>query len=114
MSIEYRKLLNGFSNAQSDYYGFGVEARVFEIFSARLGGYLSNIRWIYGEPKKIAFRYGFGLNVPLTKIGVAIPFGVNVDYAAIPVINPDRNLFNPINSPLNSFTVTLQYENALF
>lgn len=110
-SLEYRRVLNGYDDAQNDFYGFGLEARIFEIFSARLGGYLSNIRWIYGEPKSVAVRYGFGLNVPFAKLGVAMPIDVRFDYAAIPVNTPLGFSSNKINSPLSTFTFTVQYEN---
>ncbi len=113
-SFEYRKRLNGFSEAQSDFYGFGFEASIFEIFSARLGGYLANIKSIYGEPKSVASRYGFGLNVPFARIGVAIPLSVRFDYAAIPVNNSLSFDPNKMNSPLNTFTFTVQYNNELF
>ncbi len=117
-TLEYRKLLNGFSSAQSDFYGFGIEAQIFEIVSARLGGFLSNIRWIYGEPKSIAMRYGFGVNIPFSKIGIETPFTVRFDYAAIP-INEKLDIsgilfFRVTNKTLRSFSIALEYESDVF
>ncbi len=112
--LEYRRVLNGYDDAKNDFYGFGLEVSIFEIFSARLGGYLSNIRWIYGEPKSVSVRYGFGLNIPVAKFGVAIPIGVRFDYAAIPVYPPMGFSSNKINSPLSTFTFTVQYDTELF
>jgi hypothetical protein len=117
-TFEYRKLLNGFSSAQSDFYGFGIEAQIFEILSARLGGFLSNIRWIYGEPKSIAMRYGFGVNIPFRKLGMQTPFTVRFDYAAIPLnekLDLDALLFfRRTNNTLSSFSIAIEYEPDLF
>jgi hypothetical protein len=84
LTAEYRNLLNAGDGDNRDFWGFGVETEFFELVSARAGGYVQPFTSVYGARGKLAFRYGFGLNLALPRIGVHIPFGINLYYAGIP------------------------------
>ncbi|MBI5471789.1 MAG: hypothetical protein HY961_05540 [Ignavibacteriae bacterium] len=114
-SLEYRRFLNGYSHGQKDFYGFGIEMTLFDIVDVRGGGFLSNITWVYGEQKKVAYRYGVGVNLPLRKLGATLPVVARFDYAVIPLNERLHDVYFAFDkSKLTVFSIQLSYEEELF
>jgi hypothetical protein len=67
----------------------GMEIKLFEIVSARMGYYTEN-QYDYGYPdvnygELKSFTYGFGLALPLSKLTSGkIPLGFSIDYTTLP------------------------------
>jgi hypothetical protein len=111
---EYRDLLNPGQRQEdeSDYWGFGFEALVYEVVSARIGGFLTPTNSIYGDRGVPQLRYGFGLRAPLQQLGIAAPFTINVDYSGIPItVSP---YWKDLNTTLKAFSLQIAYEGDLF
>jgi hypothetical protein len=111
VTSEYRNALNGIGSRR-DYWGFGLELKLFEIASVRVGSLINPYSSIYGNEGTPTLRYGFGLSAPFHKIDGAIPLTLKVDYAAIP-LNDVGSLLGKVKV-LHAFSVGLQYENELF
>lgn len=109
-TIEYRKHLNGFTSAASDYYGFGIEVTILELASLRGGGYLSETAF-FGYRGRLALRYGFGLSIPFQKLGTSIPIRLQGDYAAVPA-DPGGALF--VRSTVHQYSIAVHYTNDVF
>jgi hypothetical protein len=111
---EYRMLLNGPESMldDRDYWGFGMEATFFSVFTARLGGFISPATNVYGVRGVPSLRYGLGLNLPLLRLGVDVPLTFRFDYAGIPV-NPVTSL--PVDRwTMHSWTLGVAYDTQIF
>ena len=87
-TAEYRNLLNaGSTEDNRDFWGFGVETTFLELLSARLGGFVQPFKSVTGDRGIPAIRYGLGMNLPLSRFGIAVPLGVGIEYAGFPVQN---------------------------
>lgn len=87
LSAEYRRLLNAggtYLEDRSTDIGTGLEATIFDIFSARLGTAVLGADTHYGSSSELTFRYGLGINVSLSQFRSDIPLSFALDYAAIP------------------------------
>jgi|GEM_PF-1020398 len=111
VTAEYKNSLNGVAS-RKDYWGFGLELKLYEIASVRMGTFINPHSSIYGNEGTPALRYGFGLSAPLEKIGAVIPLTLNLDYAAIP-LQKVMYVSSKVNV-LHTFSIGLQYENELF
>lgn len=101
-TAEYRNLTNAVENSMRDYWGFGVEASVYEVMMIRMGG--------YGHYETTTARYGAALCAPLQKFGGSIPLTFTVNYAAIPY--PSTWISD--SKVVHAFSLELHYENDLF
>ncbi|MBM2841255.1 MAG: hypothetical protein HW412_1783 [Bacteroidetes bacterium] len=101
---EYRNLMNAFDNqnAMRDYWGFGMEATLYEILAVRLGG--------FGRNEITTGRYGAGLNVPLPRIGIDAPFTLSINYAAVPY----QSTIISDSKVVHAFSIELHYGNNIF
>jgi len=111
---EYRNLLNGadFQDDDRDFWGFGVEATFFEIIALRIGGYVSPYNSIYGRRGTPSLRYGVGLIVPFSRMGITLPFSVRIDYAGIPL--HDVFFFSGNKKVLDAFGLGVMYDAEIF
>jgi hypothetical protein len=101
-TAEYRNLTNARQNSMRDFWGFGVEASVYEILMVRIGG--------YGQNEITNARYGAGLRVPFPDLGVAFPLALAVNYAAIQ--RPSTWISD--NRVMHVFSFDLHYNTDLF
>jgi hypothetical protein len=111
---EYRMLVNGPESMADDrdYWGFGMEATFFSVFTARMGGFISPATNVYGVRGVPSLRYGLGLNLPLLRLGVDVPLTFRFDYAGIPV-NPVTSL--PVDRwTMHSWTLGVAYDTQIF
>ncbi len=113
-SLEYRRFLNGYSHDKNDFYGGGIEATILDILTMRGGIFLSNNKWIYGEPRKFAYRYGFGANLPFQKLGVMVPLTARFDYTLVPLNDVSNFYLTMDKSKLAVISFQINYENPLF
>jgi hypothetical protein len=98
------------------YWGVGVETTVFEFLSLRGGASFVPFTGFDGERDRPAYRYGFGLNLPLRKLGSGIPLIISFNYAVEPlnqIVNPALAGFTE-KSSLPSFSFDLHYEANLW
>jgi hypothetical protein len=111
---EYRNLLNPgrYQEDKSDYWGFGFEASVYKVVSARIGGFITPANSIYGDKGVPQLRYGFGLRAPLQQLGIAAPFTINVDYSGIPITV--SSYWTDVNTTLKAFSLQITYEGDFF
>jgi hypothetical protein len=110
-TAEYRNLLNGTGLQLSarDYWGFGAEATFYEMLSLRIGGFIQPAGELYGMKGVPSLRYGAGLNLPLRKIGIDVPFTLHGDYAGIPL----HNYFGETTT-FKLYSIGITYNNSLF
>jgi len=101
-TAEYRNLTNAMQNSMRDYWGFGVEASVYEVMMIRMGG--------YGHYETTTARYGAALSAPLQKLGEDIPLTLTVNYAAIPY----PSTWVSDSKVVHAFSLELRYNNDLF
>ncbi len=114
ISGEYRNALNYSPNGERDFWSYGGEFSLFEILSLRLGGYIQPYRNVFGESKKPSTRFGFGLNIPIEKISLNLPFTLSFDYSNIPLNTSVYNGFGIIpNTSLDVFSLNLKYNKNL-
>ncbi len=114
LSAEYRLLLNPpevWDNA--GYWGAGLEATIYDLVSLRAGAMGFPVDNIYGKEGEPVFRYGAGLNLPFSRIGVSQPISLGFDYAFIP-LDPDHRFNDPGRSPLHAFNIRLHYNGEIF
>lgn len=110
-TAEYRNATNS-RNARKDYWGFGISLTLFEIASARLGGYIAPFTSIYGNEGSTAARYGFALHAPMKKLGFGMPLVLDAEYTSIPVNSIPY--FTEQKKSLAVFSLGIQYEYELF
>ena len=115
---EYRNLLNDIAYAYNGraYWGVGLETTVFEFLSLRGGAAFSPFTSFDGERDRPAYRYGFGLNLPLRKLGSGIPLIISFNYAVEPlnqIVNPYVAGFTE-KSSLPSLSLDLHYDANLW
>lgn len=105
---EYRNLLNAASIEKSnvDYWGGGIEAALFKIFSVRLGGVVSPENNILFDRAKINWRYGAGMQFPVAVLGLNYPLIIKFDFALIPV---NKTSFENSRTSLPAFGVSFIY-----
>jgi hypothetical protein len=116
VSGEYRTFTNGadFQSSQKDFWGLGIELKAIEIFSARLSGYVNPYSSVYGRKGVPALRYGFGVSLPLLRLGSTLPMTIHLDYAGIPPQISNGFGDNDKIQTMHSFAASLQYVNELF
>lgn len=83
----YKNFLNPLKNEKGDvdYWGFGTQIKIKEFFITRIGLYQTPEHNILYDRAKPLLRYGFGINLPLKKIGLDIPITISTDYSFIPI-----------------------------
>lgn len=81
---EYRRLLNGGPQQDKTYGGIGIEATALEMVSLRLGTRLFPERRPNLPDAGPWIVFGAGVNLPLHKVGLDLPFTVGIDYAKLP------------------------------
>ena len=116
VSGEYRTFTNGadFQSSQKDFWGLGIELKAIEIFSARFSAYINPYSSVYGKKGIPALRYGFGVSLPLQRLGSSLPIVVYLDYAGIPPQISNGFGDNDKIQTMHSFAASLQYVNELF
>lgn len=95
ITSNYKGLLNPLINEKGDvdYWGAGSQFRIKELFVVRVGVIQTPENIIYYDRAKPILRYGLGINLPLTKLGLEIPLTISADYSFIPI--NQINIFNP-------------------
>jgi hypothetical protein len=114
ITAEYRNLLNPgqYQEDERTYWGFGFGVSVYEVVSARIGGFLTPANSIYGDRGVPQLRYGFGLRAPLQQLGIAAPFTISLDYSGIPInVSSYRK---DVNTTLKAFSLQIAYDGDLF
>ena len=114
---EYRNLLNAedYQSSERDYWGFGTQATLYEILSLRLGSYISGTPSYYGQKGVPSIRYGFGVHLPLNKIGLQSPIAIIMDYGVIPGQFTSNSFFTTnLNPTLRVFSFGIWYESSFF
>ncbi len=116
LSGAYRGLLNptDWEHDKRDYWGWGLEAAMFECVTLRMGSYLDGAGSVYGAKATPALRYGAGLALPITRLGVPVPLTVRVDYAAIPLQSEGWFSTVQVTRSLPVYTVGVTYEGKGF
>lgn len=101
---EYRNLMNALDNqnAMRDYWGFGMEAVLYEILAVRLGG--------FGRNEITTGRYGAGLRIPFPRIGIDAAFTLSIDYAAVPY----QSTIISDSKVIHAFSIEMQYGTNIF
>ena len=103
VTSSYKSLLNPllYEKGDVDYWGVGSQFRIKELFVARIGVFQTPEHLIYYDRAKMIFRYGFGINFPLSKLGLEIPLTISADYSFIP-INQINLLYNSAGEQIKS------------
>jgi len=109
---EYRVVLNSYLDPNEDFWGFGSEITVLELFAGRIGWFIQSHTSIYGKKGDPSLRYGLGLRIPFGLLGLTKPITFRADYAAIP-LNTNIPFFMVQNSTLHTFSLELMYENNI-
>lgn len=109
---EYRLIVNSRLSPKENFWGFGAELTVLEIFTGRIGGFMPSHSSIYGVKGSPSLRSGAGVRVPLGLMGLREPISLRVDYAAIP-LNTQIPFFRFLNTTLHAFSLNVVYENDL-
>lgn len=83
----YKNLLNPLKNEKGDvdYWGLGSQIKIKELFVARVGSFQTPEYNLLYDRAKPLFRYGFGINLPLSKLGLETPITISADYTFIPI-----------------------------
>lgn len=114
---QYKNLINPLNDEKFDvdYWGGGAEILIKNIFAARIGFIQLPEHKVYFERAKPLLRYGFGIVLPLEKIGINIPLVFGIDYAFIP-IDSTTTSFDGVasNNMLNAIGFTFRYKNIFF
>lgn len=100
-----------------DYWGGGAEFTIKEIFVARAGFFQTPEYWLIYERAKPLFRYGFGVKIPLQKIGINLPFVLLADYSFIPINDVSLSTMNgqpDSKKLLRAIGISLQFGSSLF
>ncbi|MDP2039081.1 MAG: hypothetical protein Q8L04_17005 [Ignavibacteria bacterium] len=100
-----------------DYWGGGAEFTIKEIFVARAGFFQTPEYWLIFERAKPLFRFGFGVKIPLQKIGINLPFVLLADYSFIPINDVSLSTMNGQSDSkklLRAIGISLQYGSSLF
>lgn len=107
---EYKKLLNPgiWEKGDTDFWGAGFEATFYEIISVRMGGHIYPDDLIIAEKEKPMFRFGAGLNLSGSLLGIDYPISVKVDYA-LSSLNANRHI-RDMKRYLPVFSVGLNYQ----
>jgi hypothetical protein len=105
-TLEYTNVLNSTPGGQGGNASWrsGVEIVLAEILSFRGGLVVQNLTNVYGEEGKAAFRYGAGLAVPLSRLGVPLPVVLNAEYSAILLHDVGILFFSPQRHVLDTFS----------
>lgn len=100
VTAEYRGLLNVRSEFgdNRDFWGFGVETTLLDLFSARLGGYVQPFKSVNGSRGIPSLRYGAGINIPFSRLGITIPLELKVEYAGMPIQNYSESISQTYNA----------------
>lgn len=117
---EYKRHVNPapYENGKVDYYGIGFESTFLRVFSLRIGGYSSPLENILYKKNELNIRYGAGLKIPASVVGLTYPVTLNFDFALIPIQQynfPITTIQNPegktetTKSSLSSFGLSLNY-----
>jgi len=115
LSVEYRRWLNRdeMYEDQTDYFSYGIESRLLETFSLRLGGLVPPEYGIYGIKEDMVFVYGAGLEFSIRRFSSAgVPLSVSLDYAYVPTV--DSHYYFDDDNSANVFTVSIRYNNQIF
>lgn len=114
LTAEYRRLLNPPKIwDDANYWGAGLETTIYDLVSLRAGTMVFPVDNIYGKGGELVFRYGAGLNIPFSRIGISQPLSLGFDYAFLP-LDPDHIFNNRNASPLHAFSVQLHYNGEIF
>lgn len=83
----YKSFLNPLKNEKGDvdYWGGGAQVKIKELIIVRIGSYQTPEYNLLYERAKPLFRYGFGINLPLNKLGLETPITISADYTFIPI-----------------------------
>jgi hypothetical protein len=83
----YKSFLNPlkYEIGDVDYWGVGSQVKIKDFFVARVGSYQSPEYNLLYDRAKPLLRYGFGINLPLSKLGFDIPLTISADYTFIPI-----------------------------
>ncbi len=83
----YKNFLNPLKNETGDvdFWGVGSQINIKELLSIRIGYFQTPEYNLLYDRAKPLLRYGFGINLPLNKIGFEIPLTISADYTLIPV-----------------------------
>ncbi|KAF0151959.1 MAG: hypothetical protein FD143_1428 [Ignavibacteria bacterium] len=116
---QYKWLANPLKRERTDvdYWGLGAEFTIKEIFAARAGFFQTPEYWIIYDRAEPLFRYGFGIKIPLQKIGINLPFVLLADYSLIPINDISISTFNKTDETkklLRAIGITLKYGSSLF
>lgn len=85
---EYRRIVNDVASSDSrDFSGAGLEARIYEMVSLRLGFYN-----FHSEYSDAATRYGADVHAPLQKLGIDVPIEFSFEYSALCLPTGKRDL----------------------
>jgi len=78
-SGEYRRYTNKEENyaAETDYYGLGLEGRVYQWICLRAGGGNDPV---YGQSNRFNPAIGIGVDIPLSGFGMDLPLEMIIDY----------------------------------
>jgi hypothetical protein len=112
---EYKKYLNPdkYEKGRTDFYGFGIETVLFSLVAVRAGGILQPYTSIYARENEVALRFGLGLNLPFTRIGLKFPMCLQFNYGVIPV-SAVGSLEENQQGNLSACNILLKYEKTLF
>lgn len=116
---QYKWLTNPLKKEKHDvdYWGFGAEFTIKEVFVARAGFYQTPEYWLIYNRAEPLFRYGLGAKIPLQKLGINLPFILLADYSFIPINDVSiytNNGTEPEKKLLRAIGITLQYGTTLF
>jgi hypothetical protein len=116
---QYKCLTNPLKREKTDvdYWGGGTEFTIKETFVARAGFLQTPEYWLIYDRAKPMFRYGFGVIIPLHKIGVNLPLVLSADYSFIPINDISISALNgtvDTKKLLKAIGITLQYGSSLF
>lgn len=111
LTAEYRRVINGstYQDSRRDYWGCGVEFTLFEVASVRMGGVVLPYTSIYGDKGCFKLRGGFGVHVPLARLGVSAPLVLSGNYALIPINRYPNSFMSGNTDNLSTFSVELEY-----
>jgi hypothetical protein len=104
----------GLNDNERDFWSFGAEASFYDILFLRMGGIANPFTSVYGEAGVFSFRYGAGLKLPLSVIGIKYPVSFSFDYAVIPLNNLELYVHPDNLKNFDAFNIGMNWDIMLF
>ena len=99
---------------ETHFWSIGSEVSFYDIIFFRVGGSVFPFESVYGNERNFSIRYGIGLNLPLSMIGLKYPVSLIFDYTVIPLHNQKKYIYSDKPENLNAFNIGMNWDGVLF